>query len=172
MRLAYVLVLMLGCPVTQAACEIEPGHYGQKLSDSAAKARDTFYESECIRAGGTLVDSTDPTLKGRLELPSRILAPSSEPYGRLGIHLGITKSPELAYILDASGSVQNVAVIATSGNKQYDAAIVEFLHRIKWKQPAKLDGLPIPVLAYFRYQIKLSARPESTRALSTMPKAQ
>ena len=46
----------------QAAREIEPGHYGPKLSESAAKARDDFYQIECIRAGGTLVDSTDPTL--------------------------------------------------------------------------------------------------------------
>lgn len=156
MWLPYVLVLLLGCDLVHAACEIEPGHYRPKLSESAAKARNDFYQIECIRAGGALIDSTDPTLAGHLDLPQQMLAPNSEPYGRLGIHLGITKSPALVYILDASGSVHDVAVIESSGNEQYDAAIVEYLHRIKWKQPARLDGMPIPVLAYFRYQIKLS----------------
>ena len=62
----------------------------------------------------------------------------------------------MVYILDASGSIHNVAVVESSGNKQYDAAIVEYLHRIKWRQPARLDGRPITVLAYFRYVFKVS----------------
>lgn len=82
MRLRYLLALLSGCNVVQAACEIEPGHYGPKLSESAAKVRDDFYQVECI------------------------------------------------------------------------AAIVAYLHRIKWK-PAKLDGMPIQALAYFRYDIRL-----------------
>jgi hypothetical protein len=64
-RLAYLLVLILGCNLVHAACEIEPGHYRPKLSESAAKARDTFYEIDCIWAGGTLIDNTDPTLARR-----------------------------------------------------------------------------------------------------------
>ena len=108
MRLACLLVLILGCNLVHAACEIEPGHYRPKLSESAAKARDTFYEIDCIRAGGNLIDSTDPTLASRLELPSQMLAPSSEPYGRLGVRLRLTEAPVLVYLLDASGSIHNV----------------------------------------------------------------
>lgn len=151
-RLSFLLALALGCDVAHAACEIEPGHYGPKLSAPAAKIRNDFYQIECIRAGGRLVDSTDPTLRGRLGLPRVTVAPSSEPYRQFGIRLGIRKSPILAYILDTSGSVQNVEVIESSGNKQYDAAIVALLRRLRWT-PATLDGRPIPSLAYLRYDI-------------------
>ena len=153
-RLAYLLALLLGCDVVHAACEIEPGHYGPRLSESAAQARNDFYQSECIRAAGRLVDSTDPTLKGRLGLPRALRAPNSAPYERLARELGITRSPMVALILDASGSVQNVALIASCGNKHYDAAIVELARKIKSK-PITLDGMPIPALVYMRYHVGL-----------------
>jgi TonB family protein len=82
-------------------------------------------------------------------------------FGGVGIHYGSQPNLDelppviLAFVLDARGSVQNVTVLEGSGNKRYDAAVVEFLRHARWESPATLDGTPTPVLAYFRYSIKI-----------------
>jgi len=165
MRVACLLLLLLGGHPVHAACEIEPGHSLPKLSTAAARVRDAFYIAECARAGGTLIDSTDPTLKGRLQPPHGMILPKRRAefalFGGIGIHYGSQPNLDelppviLAFVLDARSSVQNVMVLEGSGNKRYDAAVVEFLRHVRWKTPATLDGTPIPVLAYFRYSIKI-----------------
>ena len=167
MRLAFLLLLFLAGNAVQAACEIEPGHVSAKLSESALKVRNDFYVLECIRAGGTLIDITDPTLKGRLQRPQMIIRRGQRPAEVAGTRVGpmgdlgkayfIAAPVMLAYTLDTHGVVQHITVLETSGDKRYDAAVAEwFLHGTQFKRPATLDGRPIPVLLYLRYSEKVT----------------
>ena len=152
MRLVYVVLLAMVSCGAKAACEIEPGHFKPVLSAEAEKARNLFYVEQCTRAGGSLVDGTDPTLKGRLESPPKPQLPSStEPYGRLAMKIGIKADPLLVFIIEADASVSTIAVIQSSGSEQFDSEIVDFCRRTKWRSPAKLDGAPIRSLQYMRY---------------------
>jgi len=154
MRVAYFVLLLVASYGTEAACEVETGHFRPKLSTEATVLRNGFYVEQCIRAGGSLIDGTDPTLAGRLESPSEPVLPGStrEPYGLLARKLGIRNDPVLAYIVEADGSVGSVTVIDPSGSEQFDNAMIDLCRRTRWKRPAKLDGIPVRVLYYFRYK--------------------
>ena len=152
MRLVYVVLLVTISFGAKAACEIEPGHFKPALSAEAEKARNQFYIEQCTRAGGSLVDGTDPTLKGRLKSPTQPKLPSStEPYGRLAMKLGIKVDPTLVFIVEADASVSSIAVIQSSGNDKFDSELLDFCRRTKWHEPARLDGAPIRTLQYMHY---------------------
>ena len=118
MRLVYVVLLAMVSCGAKAACEIEPGHFKPVLSAEAEKARNQFYVEQCTRAGGSLVDGTDPTLKGRLESPSKPQLPSStEPYGRLAMKIGIKADPLLVFIVPSCDKIRSSVVRAMPVSK-------------------------------------------------------
>jgi hypothetical protein len=154
MRIAYFVVLLISSYETEAACEIEPGHYRPKLSTEATVLRNAFYVEQCMRAGGNLLDGTDPTLAGRLESPSEqvITESTARQYHFLAVELGVRIDPVLMFLVESDGSVGNVAVITSSGSEPYDTAVIDLCRRTRWKRPAKLDGVPVGVLYYMRYK--------------------
>jgi hypothetical protein len=144
---------------------VDQAHYNPKdnrdLSPTEVAARNEFYELECIRAGGRLADTTDLTLKGRLEPPSGWSHPSVKPVTDLGLRLGVSKRPGvterplLVYIVDVHGKVGDILVLRSSGNSKYDAACAAWVRSTTWKEAAKLDGMPTAVLMGIWFVIKI-----------------
>jgi len=155
----YLLALLLVGRIAQGSCEIEPGHYDLKrfeLSQKAMDARNTYVLDLCTQSGVMLIDSTDPTLKGRLAHAEGL---STSPRGRslldrltrMAIEYQVTKAAVFIYILDSKGAAHLPKLLESSGNAKFDAVALEGVSQIRYTTPSRLDGMPTPVLAYIQY---------------------
>jgi len=148
----YLLALFLGGRIALASCEIEPGHYDLKkfeLSGKAMDVRDTYVLDLCNQSGVMQIDSTDPTLKGRLVHETGLSVPHSL-LVRLATYK-VTKPAVFIYILYSKGTVHLPKLLESSGNAKFDAIALEGMSQVRYTTPARLDGMPTPVLGYSVY---------------------
>jgi hypothetical protein len=48
-------------------------------------------------------------------------------------------------------------LIQSSGVPKYDALVLKGISRIRYKTPERLDGVPIPVFAYVRFNVQFTS---------------
>jgi TonB family protein len=65
---------------------------------------------------------------------------------------GVRGNLLLAFAVELSGSVHQVTVLVSSGDREFDERTVGSWRTAKFRTPAKLDGRPVRVLMYFRFK--------------------
>jgi len=151
MRVALRLIVIFGFlpGMARTQCSIDSSHLEFPYSKAALVARNAFVESVCSDSNTELIDLTDPTLKGRLERPSKaVRIDARDPYPVEARRYGYEGKPVVAYVLDASGAVGKAVVIETSGNRILDQAAMASVKQWRYSRPAALDGKPIRALVY------------------------
>jgi TonB family protein len=64
----------------------------------------------------------------------------------------------LAFAVELSGSVHQVTVLVSSGDKELDERAVESWRTARYRTPAKLDGRPVRALTYVRFKAIVNGR--------------
>ena len=142
-----------------AECSVDPNHFVFPYSKTALAARNAFFESICSASNDDLIDLTDPTLKGRLDEPSKPVRLSTEdPYPVQARRMGYRGKPVVAYELEPSGLVGDVVVIESSGFDVLDQAAIRAVRQWRWSNPAKLDGKPVRALVYHSVAFQLRGK--------------
>jgi TonB family protein len=151
MRAILSMVVALGAlpGLVLADCSIDPNHFVFPYSKTALAARNAFFDSVCSASNGELIDLTDPTLKGRIEKPSKPVRVGNEDlYPVQARRMRYRGTPVVAYVLEPSGMVGDVVVIESSGFDVLDQAAITTMRHWRWSIPAKLDGKPVRALIY------------------------
>jgi periplasmic protein TonB len=66
----------------------------------------------------------------------------------------------VAVVVERDGSIQQTAVIESSGYTLLDDAAMVWIKKTYYESPAKLDGQPIRIMFYLPIQFKLTAVPK------------
>lgn len=143
--------------MAKAACEIQLMHFSKSLTSTGLAARNKYFVEQCTRANGELLDATDPTLRGRLLPPSNLIPPKNteDYYPDEALQLGYIGEVLLACVVEADGSIQDVAVIERSPHEKLNRAAVLYYRNSRYQTPAMLDGRPVRVLTYQRARFRL-----------------
>ncbi|MGP8035282.1 MAG: energy transducer TonB [Steroidobacteraceae bacterium] len=139
-----------------AGCEIDPTRFStplvskSPLTDAGLAARNKYFVDQCARANGELLDTSDPTLKGRLLPPSKPVFPKREDdnYSVWARRQGIEGEAIVASVLEPDGTVRDAVVIQSAGNKMLDEGALKLHRTLRYEVPATLDGKPVRVLTY------------------------
>jgi TonB family protein len=154
---ACVAAMLLIASPSWADCSIDPSHFRLPYSDHAIAARNQFFVSMCGDDKGELFDSSDPSLKGRLELPSKGVSAHNGDYypdsARRTHHEGTTT---VAFIVEANGNIEDVSIIESSGHHDLDQAAINAFKQLHFERPARLDGNAVRVILYKPVQWKLT----------------
>jgi TonB family protein len=148
MRTLLALVWALMATPANAQCVVDPGRMKFSLSADAQAARDTLFMRLCNSANGKLIDSTDPTVVGRLDDPHHLQVPNEYPQNPEHLKGNVL----LAIIVDTEGWVREVTVLESSSHKSLDESALKFWRHLKFKTPGTLDGQPVRTLIYYRMQ--------------------
>jgi len=142
---SLVGILCLALTVrAHADCENDSAQIRLALTPEALAVRDALHSQLCT--SGEVYDLTDPGMKERLTEPRDIQGFSVVDAD------GIRGNLLLAFAVDPSGSIQQITVLVSSGQKKLDAKAVAFWSKIRFKTPSKLDGQPVRILTYFRFK--------------------
>jgi TonB family protein len=138
------------CGVVHADCSIAPDHFVFRYSDEALVVRNAFFASQCAGSTTDLVDATDPTLVGRLQLPSKAVRHVTSDFypgeERRRHHEG---SAVIATVVETDGSVRHAVVLESSGYKVLDQSAMNLWKGTHYDGPATLDGKLVRVLITF-----------------------
>lgn len=150
---AYLLLAALPiCAGGSTDCNVDPARMGRALSPSTLVARNPLFLKLCSATGGSVVDITDPTLRGRLVPPSDLQAPPKNQIGRYyseeDRRSGRQGRVLLAMLVETDGSTHEVTVLGSSRYHPFDAGASKLWMDSRFKTPAKLDGQPVPALIY------------------------
>lgn len=145
------------CGVGHADCSIAPDHFVFRYSDDALVRRNAFFAFQCVGSNTDLVDATDPSLVGRLQLPSkavrhvtRDIYPDQE---KRRHHEG---SAVIATVVETDGSVRHAVVLESSGYKILDESAMDLWKGTHYDGPATLDGKPVRVLINYNSEFWLT----------------
>ena len=157
---AYLLFAALPiCVAASADCNIDPARVGKNLSPSALAVRNTLFVKLCSITGGSVVDITDPTLRGRLLPPNDLQAPPKKDMGRYYTEddrrSGRQGRVLLAMLVETDGSTHEVTVLSSSRYSPFDAGASKLWKDSRFNTPAKLDGQPVPALIYVTQDFSL-----------------
>jgi TonB family protein len=157
---AAFLALVFLPSIGVTACLIDSSRPIAALSPDEMRARNLFVTDVCSRRRENLYDVTDTGLKDHLEKPSL------PPINYDEIYPGSSKQAHhegralMAFIVDADGNVSHVSVISSSGHQDLDDAAAIFLAGTHIDNPARLNGINVPVIMYQRFEFKLRVRHE------------
>jgi TonB family protein len=151
------IAILLAPSLSRADCSVDPSHFHLPYSDHAIAARNQFFVSMCGGDKGELFDYSDPSLKGRLELPSKGVGAHKGDYypdsARRMHHEGTTIA---AFIVEVNGDVVDVSIIESSRHDDLDQAAINAFKQLHFERPARLDGNAVRVILYKLVQWKLA----------------
>ena len=149
--------MLLASGLCRADCSVDPSHFHLPYSEHAIAARNQFFVSECGGDKGDLFDYSDPSLKGRLEPPSKGVSAHKGDYypdaARRMHHEGTTIA---AFVVEANGDVVDVSIIESSGHDDLDQAAISAFRQLHFERPARLDGNPVRVIVYKPVQWRIT----------------
>lgn len=133
-------VLLFGLAVAVSACSTSTNVATTPASVEAAHAS-YLLELNATSSASPVLDGRDPAVKAKLVPPDLLhrVQPSPPASGRKPPAEG---KAFLACVIEPDGSVSNVRVLSTSGNRDFDASSLEAVRQWRYSPPS-LDGAPV-----------------------------
>jgi TonB family protein len=135
-------------PASSPGCAVRTLHNDFGLSTEKVTISGALFTELCTRSNGALVNGDDAQLEGRFVRPvgpNRILIQTTRP-------IEIIKGKVIvAFIVEKDLTVSWVSVLESSGNKKLDAQAYYFFKGLRYKEPAKLDGVPVRAYLTSKY---------------------
>ena len=153
-----LLLSMTIVGIARADCSVEPSRYHLTYAEQTLAARNAFFLSVCGDGEKQVVDLTDPTLKGRIGTPLHGRSShKGDYYPDIAKRRGHQGKTIMAYVVEPTGEVKDVAVISSSGYDDLDQAATDIVRHVRWETPGSLDGTPVRVILYFPIDWKLNS---------------
>jgi len=136
-------VLLFGLAVAASACSTSKNVATAPPSVEAAYGA-YLLELNTTSPATPVLDARDPALKARLVPPDLLhrVQPSPPASGRKPPAEG---KAFLACVIEPDGSVSNVRVLSTSGNRDFDASSLNAVRQWRFSPPT-LDGAPVRLI--------------------------
>ena len=133
-------VLLFGLAVAVSACSTSTNVSTTPASVEAAYAS-YLLELNATSSASPVLDGRDPAVKAKLVPPDLLhrVQPSPPASGRKPPAEG---KAFLACVIEPDGSISNVRVLSTSGNRDFDASSLEAVRQWRYSPPS-LDGAPV-----------------------------
>ena len=146
-RLAALIMVVLLPAVSYGDCIADHASIKTALSGESLSARNELFLKLCQSLTGEFVDVTDPALEKRFQSPWRKgnITTTFEHYPH-----DLKASIIVAYLVDLDGSVKYPTLIIGSGNASADAQAVKAMTEMRFREPGKVNGIPIRALMYWR----------------------
>jgi TonB family protein len=113
----------------------------------------------CGESDVRLVLALDPSVKSRLELPSkghRLI--EDDIYPDKARKLSFEGSVVVAFVVETDGTIQHAKIMASSGHRVLDYAEWMYWKQYKFDSPGRFDGMAARVLIVERMNFKLKGR--------------
>jgi protein TonB len=133
-------VLLFGLAVAVSACSPST-HVATTPASVKAAYASYLLELNATSPASPVLDGQDPAVKAKLVPPDLLhrVQPSPPASGRKPPAEG---KAFLACVIEPDGSVSNVRVLSTSGNRDFDASSLEAVRQWRYSPPS-LDGAPV-----------------------------
>jgi TonB family protein len=154
----FLLAVLWSPLVVAADCTVPPTAVGFRYSAAARAARDDLYEDVCRESNVPVIIASDPTIKSRLEVPSRgHQLVSGDIYPDKAKRLSFEGAVVVAFVVEVDGTIWRSRVIQSSGHTVLDYAAAAFWKQYQFDSPGKFDGAPARVLYELQVNFKLKA---------------
>jgi TonB family protein len=158
--LAAMLALAPLPAVADEECSVLTSDAPFPYSQSGLAARNEFLASICGGVNGDIYLPWDSRIKGRFERASKGHSSHDQLYPDIAKRQNLQGKVVVAAVVERDGSIQQTAVIESSGYTLLDDAAMVWIRKGGFDSPAKLDGQPTRIMIYVPIEFKLTSPPK------------